>query len=107
MSVRDHVAIYLDNISRTRVLQVVCGVCALRSARAQERFRGPADRPTRRARYRRQRSRRRRRCELEPGTYLIEAREQTIDLHVSVDSAAGARAEIEDRDPASRRFMRK
>jgi CHAT domain-containing protein len=99
MSVRDRVATYLEKYSRTRVLQIICGVGALALAGCGNNL--PADLSTTYS------------AELavdgnqpavvtlrlEPGSYLIEAREKDIDLRLSVVGAAGGHAAVEDAVP--------
>jgi CHAT domain-containing protein/tetratricopeptide (TPR) repeat protein len=99
MCVRDRVATFLDRHSRTRVLQIICGVCAIAlaactrkdsddlltsySAKLAVVGNTPAVVT----------------LHLTPGTYLIEAREQDIDLRMVVDGGMGGHAEIEDAVP--------
>ncbi len=99
MSVRDRVATYLQKYSRTRVLQILCGGCALAltacarnhsddllttySAQLSVDGNKPAIVT----------------LHLEPGTYLIDAREQDIDLRMVVVGDSGEHAEVQDAVP--------
>jgi CHAT domain-containing protein/tetratricopeptide (TPR) repeat protein len=99
MSVRDRVATYLDKYSRTRVLQIICGGCLLAFAACTRndsddllttysaQLGVDGNQPVIVT------------LHLEPGTYLIDAREQDIDLRMSIEDGAGARVEIEDAVP--------
>ena len=99
MSMRDRVATYLDKCSRTRVLQIICSVCALAlatcarndSADSLTTYSAKLDVDGNKAAIVT--------LHLSAGTYLIEAREQDIDLRMVVDGPAGDRAEIEDAVP--------
>jgi CHAT domain-containing protein/tetratricopeptide (TPR) repeat protein len=98
MSMRDRVATYLELHSRARVLQVICSVCVLGLASCSGKTGGDlatnysanhavtGDKPANVT------------LPLEPGTYLVEAREHEIDVRLSIDGA-GARSEIDDAVP--------
>jgi CHAT domain-containing protein len=99
MSVRDRVATYLEKYSRMRVLQIICGGCALAlvacarndledlSTTYSAQLAVHGDQPAIVT------------LHLAPGSYLIEAREQNIDLRMSIGDAGGVRTEIEDAVP--------
>src|SRR5690349_14627925 len=98
MSVRDQVATSKKKYSRTAVLQIICGVCVLalggcsRNNPAEllvtytgdHKVAGDAATTIK--------------VSLEPGSYLVEAREQDIDLHFAI-IGAGDRVEEEDTVP--------
>jgi CHAT domain-containing protein/tetratricopeptide (TPR) repeat protein len=98
MSVRDRVATYLEKISRPPVLRVICAaaaLCAFACSRdpaadlatqyaAEQRIEG--DKPAIVA------------VDVQPGVYLVTARERDIDLRLVLD-AGGAHSEIEDYVP--------
>jgi len=98
MSVRDRVATYLEKYSRTAVLQIICGACTLALATCSRNDSADllvtysadhevaGEKPTIV------------KLSLQPGRYLIEAREQEIDLHMSI-VGAGPRAESDDTVP--------
>jgi CHAT domain-containing protein len=98
MSVRDRVATYLEKISRPPVLRVICaatalGVCScIRDAssdlatRYSEDVLVEGDKPAVVA------------LDVQPGAYLITARERDIDVRFILD-VAGTHAEIEDDIP--------
>jgi CHAT domain-containing protein len=95
MSVRDRVATYLEKISRPPVLRVICaatalGVCSCSrdassdlATRYSEDVLIEGDKPAVVA------------LDVQPGAYLITARERDVDIRFIVD-AAGAHAESED-----------
>jgi hypothetical protein len=99
MCVRDRVATYLEKFSRTRVLQVICGVCAIALATCARNDSADllnsynatlavdGDHPAIVT------------LQLAAGSYLIEAREKDIDLHMTVDAGKDASAEFEDAVP--------
>jgi CHAT domain-containing protein len=99
MCVRDRVATYLEKYSRTRVLQIICGVCAIALATCTRNDSADllnsynatlavdGDHPAIVT------------LQLAAGSYLIEAREKDIDLHMTVDAGNGVRAEFEDAIP--------
>jgi CHAT domain-containing protein/tetratricopeptide (TPR) repeat protein len=99
MSVRDRVATYLDTFTRTRVLQVICGVCALAlttcarndSTGLLTTYSATVDvggsRPAVVT------------LHLSAGTYLIDAREHDIDVHLVIGGGAIGRAELADAVP--------
>lgn len=99
MCVRDRVATYLEKFSRTRVLQIICGVCAIALATCARNdstdllnsynatLAVDGDHPAIVT------------LQLAAGAYLIEAREKDIDLHMTVDAGDGLRAEFEDAVP--------
>ncbi len=100
MSVRDHVATYLEKYSRTRVLQILCGGCALAlTACARNHVRRPADHLLRAAQSSMATQPAIVTLHLEPGTYLIDAREQDIDLRIVVVGDSGEHAEVQDAVP--------
>ncbi|MEO8019033.1 MAG: CHAT domain-containing tetratricopeptide repeat protein [Pseudomonadota bacterium] len=96
---RDRVATYLENFSRTRVLQIVCGVGALALAACARndaddllttysaKLAVAGNTPTVVT------------LHLAAGTYLIEAREQDIDLRMVVDGGVGKHVEVQDAVP--------
>ena len=98
MSVRDRVAIYLEMLSRSRVLQIVCvGWLASLSACSNSAHQDPvveystevevaSDRLSAVS------------YQLSPGAYLVEVREQEIDVRTVID-AGGLHAELEDQTP--------
>jgi CHAT domain-containing protein len=98
MSVRDRVATYLENISRPPVLRVICAAAALSvcscsrdassdlATRYSKQVLIEGDKPAVVA------------LDVQPGAYLITARERDIDIRFILDTA-GTHAEIEDDVP--------
>jgi CHAT domain-containing protein/tetratricopeptide (TPR) repeat protein len=98
MSVRERVATYMEKYSRTHLLQILCGACVLVLATCSRDHAadflvissGDHEVAGEEATIVN--------LSLQPGTYLIEAREHEIDLHLSI-IGAGPRAESDDAVP--------
>jgi CHAT domain-containing protein len=98
MSVRDHVATSMEKYSRTAVLQIICGVCVLALGGCSRTDSGDLQVTYTKDHEVTGDAATIVKLSLEPGSYLVEAREHDIDLHFAV-LGAGGRIESEDTVP--------